>query len=298
MLIELRSKAGTLCQSATMGHIKCPLMVRSTSEDVVTDQIFSTLKLIQPRWWLPSILNQAMDLPIVQRRRFRKQIYRNFTISLWQKQPCYPARLLPWKEGATEVDVVIEWDNPPTTIFIEMKYGSDLSIKTARNSGEYGFPSDQLIRNIRIGLRRCGWLREPDLINVPKRDFIQLVLAPSSKQQELVARYADPVIAKSSIPFNDLISSLPLEPFVGFLSYANLLDAIEASRRFMTRSEKLAFSNLEQYLSFKANVQGGRESQRFKETQSLLNIDAHLGSSCSLEHKETTNEKEQAATCS
>jgi hypothetical protein len=65
--------------------------------------------------------------------------------------------LLPWDEGSTQIDLTIQWENPPTTVYVEMKYGSDVSTKTAGDNGQHGYPSDQLIRNVRVGLMECGW---------------------------------------------------------------------------------------------------------------------------------------------
>ncbi len=58
---------------------------------------------------------------------------------------------------------MITWENPKTTVFIEMKYGSQLSTNTNHNNGSTGFPADQLIRNARVGLRENGWFREDTL---------------------------------------------------------------------------------------------------------------------------------------
>jgi hypothetical protein len=60
-------------------------------------------------------------------------------------------------------DSSVSWENPPTTVYFEVKYGSDLSKQTAGDDGSHGYPSDQLIRNIRVGLRECGWFRHEEL---------------------------------------------------------------------------------------------------------------------------------------
>lgn len=39
MLTELHGKAGTFCEPAKQGKLRCPLLVRSTSEDVITGQL-------------------------------------------------------------------------------------------------------------------------------------------------------------------------------------------------------------------------------------------------------------------
>jgi len=251
MLIELNSKAGALCQHAVDGKIRCPLMVRASSEDVVTDHLFGTLNLIQPRWWLPVMLNRGLCLPQGDRLPFRTQIYRGLTIRLWEKQSKYPAELLPWLEGITEVDAVIEWENPPTTIFIEMKYGSPLSKVTSRNSGEFGYPADQLIRNIRIGLRRTGWFRQEELLRREKRDFLILVISPDRDRNPLVDNYQQAKHIKASIPLGDRIHRLPLQPFVGYMSYGELLEVLLRSSAFMSRAERVAVQRLNDYLTYK-----------------------------------------------
>ena len=79
------------------------------------------------------------------------------------------------------MDVVITWENPPTTVFIEMKYGSNLSAKTVNNNGSAGYPADQLIRNARVGLRENGWFTEDVLFEVPPRDFVLILLTDQQR---------------------------------------------------------------------------------------------------------------------
>lgn len=183
MLTELHGKGGNLCSASRAGHIRCPLIVRPTSEDVVTGEIFQALGCLNPRWWLPDLLNAGLGTD-----RFRRQVFRDLKIRLWRNQPRYPRELLPWDEGSTQVDAVVSWENPPTTVFVEMKYLSDLSAGVADDDGASGFPSDQLIRNIRVGLHRCGYFRPPDqLFDQPPRDFIVLLIGPT-KGHPLVHR--------------------------------------------------------------------------------------------------------------
>jgi hypothetical protein len=211
MLTELNGKGGCLCEPARKGELRCPLIVRPTSEDVVTGELFGTLRHLNPRWWLPDMLNRALGV-----ERFRRQVFRDLRIELWQKQRTYPRHHLKWDEGQTEVDVVITWENPATTVFIEMKYGSPLSAKTVNNNGSAGFPADQLIRNARIGLWENGWFREDLLFHAPPRDFVLLLLTPSSGNP-LVQEYRDPDRLKSSIPDGERLKNLPLAPFIGEL---------------------------------------------------------------------------------
>lgn len=245
MLTELNGKAGALCEPARKGTLRCPLLVRPTSEDVITGHLFGTLQAINPRWWLPDFLNRALG-----ERRFRSQVYRNLSVELWQKQPTFPKHLIPWTEGQTEVDVVISWENPATTVFIEMKYGSRLSASTAKNAGESGFPSDQLIRNARVGLHRCGWFDEERLFETPKRDFVLILLSPTVGNR-LVATYRKPDQLRKAIPNGDRLSEIPQLPFVGEASYGCVVDVLRERERFMTRPERRLISQLGDYLSLK-----------------------------------------------
>ena len=154
MLTEMLGKGGRVCEPAREGKLRCPLIIRPTSEDVVTGEIFQVLRAVNPRWWLPQMLNKALGAS-----RFRQQVFRRLKIELWRNRPVYPRELLPWAEGSTQVDATITWENPPTTIYIETKYASGVSPKVVGDDGNRGFPSDQIVRNIRVGLFECGWFR-------------------------------------------------------------------------------------------------------------------------------------------
>lgn len=247
MLTELRGKGGTLCSHAKSGAIRCPLIVRPTSEDAVTGNIFQALGYINPRWWLPDLLNAGLGA-----NRFRRQIFRDFKIQLWVNQPCYPRELLPWEEGSTQVDIVLTWKNPATTVFIEAKYGSGLSTNVAGDDGTSGFPSDQLIRNIRVGLLGAGYFKQGDeLFEQLPRDFIVLVLAPCSGHT-LVDQYRDEDILRKAIPHAERLVGLPKGPFIGQIDYRDFRTILACHARWMNPTERRVAVNLTDYLEFKA----------------------------------------------
>jgi hypothetical protein len=245
MLSELNGKGGCLCEPARKGELRCPLIIRPTSEDVVTGQLFGSLKALNPRWWLPDLLNRALGT-----QRFRRQVFRKLDIQVWQKQRTYPRHRLPWDEGQTEVDVVLTWENPPTTVFIEMKYGSAISSATVHNDGTAGFPSDQLIRNARVGLWENGWFSEELLFDLPPRDFVLILLAPSSGSP-LVQEYRDPDRLRQAIPHGQRLTKLPRTPFIGELSYKDAIGILATQRRWFTRPEKIVVDQVSDYLRFK-----------------------------------------------
>ncbi len=245
MLTELNGKGGCLCEPARKGELRCPLIVRPTSEDLITGQLFGTLRALNPRWWLPDLLNQALGV-----ERFRRQVFRDLRIELWQKQRSYPRQHVKWNEGQTEIDVVITWENPPTTVFIEMKYGSPVSATTVNNDGTGDFPSDQLIRNARVGLWENGWFDEDLLFCVPPRDFVLLLLTPS-RGNPLVHEYQSVDRLRSAIPNGGRLRSLPKPPFIGELDYRHVIDLLERQRRWLNRAERVLVDDLRGYIRFK-----------------------------------------------
>ena len=217
MLVELNGKAGKVCEYARQGVLRCPLIIRRTSEDQVTGEIFQTLRAINPRYWLSQLLNEAVGA-----HRFRQQVFRRLKIRLWERQPLFPRHLLPWNEGCSEIDAIVEFENPPTTIFIEMKYGAELSRTTVGGRKQTDFPSDQLIRNIRVGLWRSGWIRERCLFSTEKRDFVVLLISPDGGS-ELVRAYRDPGHVRASLPCQKHLVGLHHTEFVGEASYRQLV---------------------------------------------------------------------------
>jgi len=246
MLTELLGKGGNLCSHARSGEIRCPLIVRPTSEDAITGNVFQSLGYINPRWWLPDLLNAGLGA-----NRFRRQVFRDFKIQLWVNQPRYPRELLSWEEGSTQVDIVLTWENPPTTVFIEAKYGSGLSTNVAGDDGASGFPSDQLIRNIRVGLAGAGYFnRGEQLFEQPPRDFLVLVLAPF-KGHPLVERYRNDQKLREAIPYAERLVGLPRGPFVGEIDYEDIESTLKHHFRWMTPMERRLAEGMTDYLDFK-----------------------------------------------
>ena len=248
MLTELRGKGGCVCRPAREGKLHCPLIVRPTSEDVITGEIFQVLNAINPRRWLPDLLNTALGAA-----RFRQQVFRRLKVELWKNRPPYPRELLPWDEGSTQVDSTVTWENPPTTIFFEAKYGSGISKKTAGDNGRHGYPSDQVIRNIRVGLLECGWFDRGEMMPFPRRDFVLIVLTPR-KGHGLVNDYRDVNRVTVAIPHSHRLHGLPPRPFVGELDYRDVTAVLRRQRKWCSRAERTLIDDLTAYLEFKGNT--------------------------------------------
>lgn len=259
MLAELGGKGGCVCQPAREGKLRCPLIVRPTSEDVITGHLFQSLRALNPHWWLADLLNEAL-----QARRFHRQIYRKLRFELWGNRPYFPRKLLPWQEGSTQVDATITWENPPTTVFCEMKYLSDLAPKTAGDNGGHGYPSDQLIRNIRVGLWECGWFHLDRLFETKPRDFVVMVVGPD-KGHPLVAKYRDASQVRAAIPHSSRLAGLPRAPFVGELSFMDIATALQRQRKWFTRAERQVIDDIATYLEHKKGTARSHREVRAEE---------------------------------
>ena len=112
---------------------------------------------------------------------------------------------------------------------------------------------NQLIRNIRVGLHRCGYFRTDDqLFDQPPRDFIVLVLSPI-KGHSLVDQYRDPENLRSAIPKAERLRGLPRGPFVGQLDYNDITTVLEGQSRWMTAPERRCRSRPDQLSGFQAS---------------------------------------------
>jgi hypothetical protein len=131
-----------------------------------------------------------------------------------------------------------------------MKYTANLSAATANGRGQNEFPSDQLIRNIRIGLWRTGSFERASLFEEHPRDFAVIVISPTGVV-DLVNRYRDPAHLLKSLPCSDKLRRLPRLDFIGGLSYADIVDILRKALTRVTRPEQILIDDLCKYLEFK-----------------------------------------------
>jgi hypothetical protein len=134
--------------------------------------------------------------------------YRHLRIEPWVIYAKYPRELLPYDEGSTQVNCVVTGDNPPIAGFIEAKYNSNLSFWTASSNGQNRYPTDQLIRNARVGLQACGYYKDKDFFMIGPRDFVLILLNPT-KGHSLDQHFRNPERLRESIPHNDRLVDIP-----------------------------------------------------------------------------------------
>lgn len=118
-------------------------MQSENSEDVLTWNVFHSLRQINPEIWIRKLFNKAFP------NNDSFQISKSSTLELW-KVTSPPLNLLEsGDEGDSEIDICIE--SPNWVWFIEAKLKSDISKKTTTR--EY---RDQIIRNVDVGSYYAG----------------------------------------------------------------------------------------------------------------------------------------------
>jgi hypothetical protein len=238
--VELHRKGGRLCPAARCGDIKCPLIVRATSEDVVVGNVFGALKHIRPHLWLNGLLNKALGGD-----SFRQVWFKRFSLRLWERQARYPPELLDFREGRTEPDVVIEWENPPTTVWIEAKWRSRFATKTNQAPD-----NDQVIRGIRTLLADTGHVQPRRLFDQPERRplWVALLSHRHDPVLERVRTQCDAGVWRSDIAG---ACHLPCSRFVGTLTWADLRGLLKCQARHGFMREAAMMGGVVQYLGLK-----------------------------------------------
>lgn len=242
--VELNNKAGKVCEQARCGAIKCPLIVRPTSEDVLTGNVFGLLRHIRPHLWLNPLLNQAIDGD-PDSGRFRQVWFKDFTIQLWKRQPRFPPELLEFREGRTEPDVVIEWENAPTTLWIEAKYLSGFSAGTA-NSDD----NDQVIRGVRTLLAETGYIHPSRLFKLRQRRPLWIALTGNS-EDERITKYRSSRSLMQSLGLSAKAVTILPEAMVGSTTWFGLRDLLSLSASRSSFLERCIAGQVKAYLSFK-----------------------------------------------
>ena len=120
--------------------------------------------------------------------------------------------------------------------------------------------ADQLIRNARVGLRENGRFTEDVLFDLPPRDFVLILLTPTSGNP-LVQEYRNRDRLRSAIPHAERLKALPRSPFIGELSYRSVIDILSEQQRWFSLPERRLIEELNEYLRFKltmlARMNGG-----------------------------------------
>ncbi len=183
MVIELERggrKAGHVCDRSYRQGASCPLILRQTSEDIITANVFGLLRRMRPSLWLRPWLNHAFKT-----NRFRSCSLAGLDVAFWMQANPPPTRA--HREGSTEVDVLIRAKE--LIVFVEAKYRAPLSTRTKHDEFR-----DQVIRLLDVVFEMAVagefYPRAPHVV----------VLGIPREEPSLVTRYRDPKVIDQMLP--------------------------------------------------------------------------------------------------
>lgn len=245
IVLELEAngrKAGRVCEGSYRKGPGCPLIVRQTSEDVLTANVFGLLRRLRPGLWLRPMLNKAF-----RTGRFQSRPMKHLAVEFWKPVPPPSNRLD--IEGNSEIDVAITFES--TVVFTEAKYRSPLSASTSHDPNR-----DQLIRLLDVAYSTA---RTSDLF--PREPFV-FVLGLPRTEPELVTRYRNPNSIAEALAHHrrfpdhsEMAEYLALH--VGYLSWSSLGEVLRTSGRRATSLEAALLVDVARYIDHKV-VQASR----------------------------------------
>lgn len=237
--VEMNGKAGRLCEPARKGELRCPLIVRPTSEDVIVGNVFGLLRHIRPHLWLNDLLNAALGV-----RLFRQVWFREFSMRLWERQAPVPSELLGFREGRNEPDVLIEWENPPTTVWIEAKWLSKIGSHSTHAEG-----NDQATRGIRTLLNLTGNISTHRLFSIPARRPVWLSIARRVDETEW--RHLRQAIRDAANERTSGFAPGENTLLAGHVSWKGLAEQLLACKERCLPVEARVFQQISDYVAFK-----------------------------------------------
>jgi hypothetical protein len=251
MLLELARhgrKAGHVCHRSYRNGPSCPLILRTTSEDAMTANVFGILRWIRPTLWLRPLLNQAFAT-----RKFRTCSLRDLGFSFWHSVPAPTAKAA--IEGESEIDVLVR--SRALAVLIEAKYQAPLASRTAHDQER-----NQVIRllDVAFELTTTGQM-------FTRTPYV-LVLGSAAREPELVTRYRDPVRVEEALShrrkYPDYrVIARRLSRSLAYASWTELASIIELAIPRAGALERGLLSDVVSYLRVKMEtIHLGSEARR------------------------------------
>ncbi len=189
------------------------------SEDVLSWNVFRSLRQINPTKWLNDLASRTFGITFPGDPT-------ETSIELWKNIPPPQALLKSGDEGISEIDIVLE--NPEWVWFIEAKFRSDISTGTTTRPSR-----DQVLRNIDVGSHYAG---------VRKFYFSLLHLNEkySPKGIEALKKYSDLELLRAALPHrSDLLSNIA---GVGCLRWVDISDVLRVAKLSRDRADENIFA--------------------------------------------------------
>jgi hypothetical protein len=231
-----KNRGKTVCPPNYTRVNSCPLILRSTSEDILTANVFGILKNLNPHIWLKKFLAEAL------KQDFSRAPLENLSFDFWKR--IYPPGNMTYKEGISEVDLIISFDN--SVILLEAKYLAPLSKNTTHCATR-----NQLIRYIDIAINHYLYDAEN-----PK-DLYFVVLTSTKMKPWLIRYYRNPQrifneVTRASMFADYIKASETICKRIGWINWERIRTILETSKNyFQGIAERKFTEDLIQYLNHK-----------------------------------------------
>src|SRR5512135_1784192 len=238
IIFELYKSSGKkVCPPNYVRKANCPLIVRTTSEDLLTANVFGILKNLDPKIWLRRFLGEA-----IKGKDFSRHTFENFSFEFWKRYR--PPVNRKFREGPSEVDVTISYKDG--IIFIEAKYLASVSLRTSNDPRR-----DQVIRY--LDLAAYHFLNHPNAV----KEFYFVLIMDTEKppwiltryryNQNLIRGFTDAGLFKPPVDTIKVLSK-----GIGWLTWKQLRRILEARKsHFRTETERKFVDDLINYLDHK-----------------------------------------------
>lgn len=245
IVLELEAagqKAGRICNRDYRKGDGCPLIVRQTSEDVLTANVFGTLRNLRPSLWLDPVLAYAFPnqrLPACEGSELQVGFWRSLE----------PPSNRKGKEGPTEPDVLFSFRG--ILILVEAKYGSAFAARTSLDARR-----DQVIRLIDVAYSHA--VGEQLFQRAP----YVLVVGAWMQEPPLVTRYRQPAgiieaLTTSYSPAEAARVANFMKDRIGYVSWRKIAAVLMRSLERGTPTEAAFLLDTAKYLLHRINRRAG-----------------------------------------
>jgi hypothetical protein len=254
IIFELFKSTGKkVCPPFHVRKGNCPLIVRTTSEDLLTANVFGILKNLDPKIWLRRLLGEA-----IKGQDFSQHSFEDLSFEFWKKYR--PPINRATREGVSEVDVTLSYKDG--VIFIEAKYLAPISQKTTHDADR-----NQIIRYLDLAAYH--------FLNYPGSaiDFYLILITDTEEPPMVLTHYLLPKKLIEGISSGGLFGIRHhlfdlLAEGTGWISWDNLNKILKNTRdQFQTQVEKHFLDDLILYLTYKL-----REAERIRNERKQLSL--------------------------
>ena len=238
IIFELFKSSGKkVCPPNHVRKGNCPLIVRTTSEDLLTSNVFGILKNLDPNIWLKRLLGEA-----IKGRDFSRHTFENLSFEFWKKYK--PPINREKKEGISEIDVTIIYKDG--VIFIESKYLAPISPRTTHDPDR-----NQIIRYLDLAsyhhLNYPGGVSEFFLILITDTEESPWILTHYRCSKNLLEELTAPGFFGVRKDISEILAK-----GIGWISWNQLKETLKKAREeFRTQAEKRFLDDLIRYLTYK-----------------------------------------------